>query len=293
MLFALPSLLLLVFGATTTQVNGFLTTPNVAFVSAPSARSINERRQLSSGATSGEAGDSTTFFNGGKMQHLFQFGDNYKYNKDGMFSSPEAEQALLGGNLYYKIDGSNGMIVSKNDDIRVFQRHDTRGKGNTMADGKVLTNLPEGKNPATYKDHTYFMQEVTTDVTGKKLSKRNRAMLDLAKRHKDRLLSFGREWLSVEWVGKKFQQTPGVDHDVALAVHEDQVLTDGEIDRTFKGVQKYLMDDCSDAPIEGIIVAHHGVYWKVVTGGFSLPEGVAKDPFSANKANARAPIFLV
>jgi len=247
-----------------------------------------------------DEGAAASFFNGGKMRHLFPFDTNYCYKTDGTFTSPEAETALCDGTFYHKIDGSNGMIqvvhASSNGEVpklKVYERRDTRGKGDTW-EGQQLTPLPTGKNTDTYPGHTYYFYEVTTDVAGKKMEKRNRAMLDTVERHKDNFLVLNREWISVEWVGTKFQQTPGVPHDVALAIHEDQILdteTAETIERTYEGLKKYL-EDCAENPVEGLIVAHEGVYWKVTTGGFFSSNSV-QNPFAKNRANGKTPRFMV
>jgi hypothetical protein len=236
-----------------------------------------------------------SFFNGGKMRHLFEFDDSFRYKPDGRFSSSEAEQALLEGSLYHKIDGSNGMVqvIPLKDGratLKVFERRDTRGKGHVV-EGQKLTKLPNGKNPDSYPKHTYYLLEVTKDVITKSLSKRNAAMLELVERHKDKLLSMDREWISVEWIGRKFQQTPGVPHDVAMAIHEDQVVEEEKlmIERSFDGLKKYLLEDCAEHPVEGLIVAHEGLYWKVVTKAFCERN---KNPFHTNKENGRPPVFL-
>ena len=241
------------------------------------------------------------------MYHIFVFNDETK-RYDPEYSSPDAEQALLHGTLYYKIDGSNGMvqIIQPEDptlspQVKVFQRLDTKGK----EPKEEVTPLPEGMNASEYPGHSYYYSEITENVPGKKLVKRNRAMLDLVNRNLEKFV--GREWTSVEWVGEKFNQTPNVPHPVALAIHEEQRVDgpsltkdvgeeNGEaslaIERTFEGVRKYLLEDCVDQPIEGFIIEHNGCYWKIRSDCFLLPEGT-KDPFEGNRAMARPPIFLV
>ncbi|KAL3904102.1 MAG: hypothetical protein SGARI_005080 [Bacillariaceae sp.] len=229
-------------------------------------------------------------FNGGKMKHIFSF---EKHAYVSQFNSPEAEQALLNGNMYYKIFGSNGMIqvLSAGDgdpsNLRAYARYDTREKpGDTTVDGKKLTKLPPGKNPDVYPGHSYYYAQVTKDdAHGPK-------MLDVVQRHGDRLRSIGKEWVSVEWVGTKFNRTPGVPHDVAMAIHQDQqVDPDLGIERSFTGLKKYLLEECADEPVEGLVIEHDGVYWKVKAEGFV--EYFRDCPFhGTKKENAKPPIFL-
>lgn len=244
-------------------------------------------------------------FNGGKMYHIFAFNDETK-RYESEFSSPEAEEAFEHGTLYYKIDGSNGMVQAIQDEesttpptVKIYQRLDTKGKdpnGDT-----TVTPLPSGKNPSVYPGHSYCYSEITEDVSGKKLVKRNRAMLELVQRHLEKFVS--REWTSVEWVGTMFNKTPNVPHPIALAIHEEQRVVpcnngedkqDGDLamERTFDGARKCLLEDCVDQPIEGFIIEHGGRYWKVRSDCFLLPPGT-KDPFRVNRDNSRPPVFLV
>lgn len=264
------------------------------------------------------------------MQHIFAFNDETRrYDESGKLHSPDAEEALQHGMFYYKIDGSNGMVQvirpAADDDepirFKAFQRLDTRGKEpptESINNEPPLIPLPPGKNPTTYAGHSYYYSEISNNVAGKKLVKRNRAMLDLVTRHADHLVAMDREWISVEWVGAMFNKTPSVPHAIALAIHDDQRLVVGggemegvlqlpptttqptptptpttTITRSFDGMRKFLMDDCADHPIEGLVLEHEGVYWKIRSDGFLLPKGV-KDPFKGqNRENAMAPIFLV
>jgi hypothetical protein len=318
------------------------------------------------------------FFNGGKMHHIFTFSDETrKYLTDGTCTSPAAEQALLHGILYYKIDGSNGMIqvirqsttttttstsTTTGDEVsheepkmiifKLYQRLDTRGKTPSQGHGHgQITPLPDGKNAKAYPGHSYYYSEITTDpntVTGKRLLKRNRAMRDLIERHRDTLMAMKQEWISVEWVGQMFNKTPKVPHSIAMAIHQHQQIPNltieeeeegiGEkkmdiinnntpitdtpvqvlqnkanetssatididstattidtnpvrITRTYDGIRKYLLQDCSDQPVEGLIFQHDGVYWKVRADCFLLSKGEVV-PFQKNRENARPPIFL-
>jgi len=231
-------------------------------------------------------------FNGGKMYHIFAFNDETKPPRyDPAFTSPEAEQALLHGTLYYKIDGSNGMVQvmageEEEPQFKIFQRLDTKGK----EPKETLTALPEGKNATAYAGHSYYYDEITLDVMGKKQIKRNRAMRELVQRHLSKFV--GSEWTSVEWVGTMFNKTPNAPHPIALAIHKEQIGEgDGIMERTFEGARKYLLEDCKDQPIEGFIIEHDGSFWKLRSDCFQMTDG-AKDPFKANRESSRPPVFL-
>ena len=58
-------------------------------------------------------------FNGGKMLHFFPFDEsNYLYLPS--FESEAAKEALEKGKLFYKIDGSNGLVQKGNDGLEAF-----------------------------------------------------------------------------------------------------------------------------------------------------------------------------
>ena len=244
-------------------------------------------------------------FNGGKMNHVFEFNKETKrYEIDGTPSSPEAEEALLYGKLYYKIDGSNGMIQvvledSQDNDtanpqrFRIYQRLDTKGKEPTNS--TALIPLPAGKNPSSYPGHSYYYDEITiANIQGKKLLKRNKAMLDLVQRHAEELVSLGREFVSCEWVGQMFNKTPNVDYPIALALHEQQQVdttTEKEIDRSYEGMRHFLLEQCSEEPVEGFILEHKGIFYKIRADCFALSEG-EKVPFKVNRGKGRPPIVL-
>lgn len=257
------------------------------------------------------------FFNGGKMYHIFKpigTRDSYQYDPTGTCSSPEAEEALLYGTMYYKIDGSNGMIqVIRNEnnliEFKLYQRYDTRGK----KDDKSLTPnrnpnkvpLPAGLNPNTYPGHSYFYDEIRIDNIPEKqknLLKKHQTMHNIVKNHANHLISFGREWISIEWVGTKINQTPNVNDEVAIAIHEEQIVDPNDvmnIDRTYEGIRKFLIEDCKDQPVEGLVFEHNGRYWKVISGNFYPAKNEAGEmerdlhnPFYFNRKNGRPPIIL-
>ena len=101
-------------------------------------------------------------------------------------------------------------------------------------------------------------------------------MYDLVDRHAEHLeteLKLKDNFMTVEWVGRKFNKTPGVDADIALCVHHEQVpLTN--VPREFSELRTWLMEQ----GIEGVVVEHRGVYWKVRTDCFHKPFQITTPP---------------
>ena len=260
---------------------------------------------MESSSDTATGSSNTLFFNGGKMSHIFEWSDDFRYKSEGKLASPEAEQALLHGDIFYKIDGANGMlqvvVQGAAPVLRAHERLDTKGKDllKDKTNDKSLIPLPPGQNPSEHSGHSYVYEQVTTDVPGKKLKKRNQAMLDIMNRHASYLVGLGRAYISVEWVGRKFQQTPGVNVDVAMVIHEDQRLEDVEVERSYVGIYKFLWEDCADQPVEGLIFAHKGKYYKVISEKMAPPNNDKETatstpacPFKTKRDKARAPIYL-
>lgn len=213
------------------------------------------------------------------MAHIFEFDkDTGLYT--GTIASAEAEAALQRGKVFYKIDGSNGMIAcGDGGELTAFQRLDTRGR--PPPEGCI--RLPNGNNADVYEGHSYFYKPIDMNVEGKKVKKMNQAMIDVVEKHKDRLLSYG-DFVSIEWVGAKFNKTPGVLHDVAIAIHAEQVC-DEAFDPSYEGLKLFLLQ--ADKPIEGLIFEFGGMYWKVRGDCFDR-----KCSFKTNRAVARPPMYL-
>jgi hypothetical protein len=228
---------------------------------------------------SSDAHGSYRGFNGGKMAHIFEFDkDTGLYAET--IASAEAEAALQRGKVFYKIDGSNGMLIrGKNGELTTFQRLDTRGRPTP----EVCVSLPQGPNADVYEGHSYCYKPISANVEGKKAKKMNQAMLDLVDKYKDHLLCYG-EFVSIEWVGAKFNKTPGVPHDIAIAIHVDQSCNE-EFDHCYEGLRNLLLR--ADTPIEGLIFEFSGVYWKVRADCFDR-----NCPFKTNRPFTRSPIFL-
>ena len=248
------------------------------------------------------------------MEHLFQIERGWDENNPrkgryfNEFTSDLAQEALENSDhIYKKVDGSCG-IVSYDvaaDELSLYQRIDTRGRDPSS----TLVPLPVGKNPVNYKSkehaHSYFMEKiVVSEGDGKKAKKNKRALLDVLERNKDALVdlilsrasSDGDDssplFLSVELVGTKFNQTPGVDAPVALAPHCLQRLSADDfpylpqsLPRTFDELKLALVD--SDNVAEGIVVEHKGNFWKVHS---KLLEPTCT--FATDKSKASPPVFF-
>jgi hypothetical protein len=197
-------------------------------------------------------------FNGGKMQHIFKM-ENNLYTPE--FSSECAKAALLCGRYFVKIDGSNHMVMKHaSGALSLYARYDVKS---TERIPNTCMELPAGGNPARYtsnhKEHHYCYRPVE-NVTGKMANMYGR----LLRAAQSRFAHEPPGHYSVEVVGRKFQRTPGVDADAALAVHADQELTDVRLS-TYADARTYLLDTvCA----EGIIVEHAGVYWKLRSNCF-------------------------
>mmetsp|Transcript_42874 Transcript_42874/g.103584 ORF Transcript_42874/g.103584 Transcript_42874/m.103584 type:complete len:459 (-) Transcript_42874:3177-4553(-) len=300
------------------------------------------------GGTGGGVGG--TVFNGGKMEHIFEFAKSP--GSKGMvygpnFSSPAAQEALENtSNVFWKIDGACGMLkfVANSDNthegdgekrsgrgLELYERQDTRGKDPTpdliplpacyvdkhSNDSENINSYQENgnsnmicKNDSAYGDskgrgHTYYMKKIQLeDTDGKKQRKMKSSLLQVLDDNSDDLIDAVRKYgttdgyLSVELIGKKFQKTPGVDVDAAIAIHCEQRLdlvavpkataaaaggTEEGIDvldkdieeltvkiqdmknqmitlpRTFDGMKDFLLS----RNVEGAVLEHNGTFWKI------------------------------
>ena len=290
-----------------------------------------------------------TIFNGGKMEHIFEF--TKSSSSKGMvygpnFSSPAAQEALeKTSNVFWKIDGACGMLklmIAENDKaggdgddgtafgLELYERQDTRGKDPTPdllplpnchvdKDGNESENINinqesgnsnlMSKNAKAYGDskgnhHNYYMKKIQLeDTDGKKQRKVKSSLLQVLDDNRDDLIEAVRKYgstegyLSVELIGKKFQKTPGVYVDAAIALHCEQRLdlvadpttsaaagikegidisSDNDIEelkigiqdrkievvqlpRTFDGMKDFLLS----RNVEGVVVEHNGIFWKI------------------------------
>lgn len=203
-------------------------------------------------------------FNGGKMEHIFTMDPDDQNRYKSEFSSEAAQEALVHGNMYWKIDGACGMLCLIDGQLCAFERQDTRGK----PPSKDLVRLPSGQNKIEYGDkakpHTYFMQQIALcEGDGKKHKKIKTAILDILDKHRDDLIAAIRETghnhVSIEFVGQKFQKTPGVDAAVGIVLHNKQAIVDTELPRTFEQMRLFL----NTHAVEGIVVEWKQQYWKV------------------------------
>lgn len=189
------------------------------------------------------------------MQHIFKLVNNLYVNE---FSDDMAASAFHQGRFFVKVDGANHMIVKESDAVELYARYDV-GSKEIPAD---CISIPAGRNGATYesrqKVHTYCYKP-TSYVTGKLATLYDELRLHAAEYVKDKPSGH----YSVEVVGRKFQRTPGVDCDGALAIHSEQVL---DVDcRSFEAIKRFLLEVIS---IEGVVVEHKGQYWKIRSNCF-------------------------
>jgi len=220
------------------------------------------------------------------MVHIFEFDDTTKLYTSNSFSEA-AHEALLNGRLYYKIDGSNGMLVrdrsgdeEESATFLAYQRLDTRGK--PIPENCVA--LPAGENAESYEGHSYCYEPILANVDGKKARKRNQAMLATVEHFSEHLSGLHSDFVSIEWVGKKFNKTPGVPADIAIAIHSEQTC-DENVERTYDGMRSFLLE--ADPPIEGLVLEHEGIFWKIRADCFDR-----KCKFKTHTATARPPVFL-
>lgn len=259
------------------------------------------------------------------MEHIFVFDpDTRLYQPEG-WTSPQAQAAVENGQFLYKVDGSNGIVVirSKSEEtverfeatdssswrFEPYQRLDTKGKA--PPESSLCIELPSTcQNLSIYEGHSYWYQPITIEgIEGKKARKRNQQMIDLVEKHQQHLLEQSGLWktrdsedektrfVSIEWVGTKFNRTGGVPHDIALALHSEQQLSKedtSKVDRSYEGIRKFLLE--ADPPIEGLIIRQdmgtpEGVgctrYWKVRSDCFDR-----KCRFKQSPGSARAPHYL-
>ena len=271
------------------------------------------------------------------MSHIFQFEEVERGPKLYVpkAASDEAEEAMEHGRLFYKIDGSNGMILitrdgeitgegkeEKNEEHGVtdqeehchvqltpFKRFDAKGK----PPPERCIPLPVANNPDAYPGHTLFYEPMPIDCDSKGQRKINKVASQILNDNKYHILNWangtdgtngtdGRlrgkdrsdgangtngscSYLSVEWVGRKFNKTPGVPHDVAMAIHAEQICNE-DIERTYEGFRSFLLE--SDSPIEGLVVEFKGTFWKIRADCFDR-----KCPFKTDPESVRPPIFLI
>ena len=246
------------------------------------------------------------------MSHIFQFEEVERGPKLYVpkAASDEAQEAMEHGRLFYKIDGSNGMILitrdggntgegkeEKNEEhggndqeehrhvqLTPYKRFDARGK----PPPERCVPLPVANNPDAYPGHTLFYEPMPIDCDSKGQRKINKVVSQIVNDHKNHILDVAGEgcsYLSVEWVGRKFNKTPGVPHDVAMAIHAEQVCNE-DIERTYDGFRSFLLE--SDSPIEGLVVEFKGTFWKIRADCFDR-----KCPFKTAPESVRPPIFLI
>lgn len=209
----------------------------------------------------------TISFNGGKMYHVFTTKrlENNKLIYLPEWFNLEAKEALYYGRIFHKIDGANGLIVVEPDGERkLYQRYDGQEGGT-----QTTIPLPPGANLVTYStlnskgrevSHHYCYKLIPRDLTGKQGRINNQLYAQL-----DQLTSLesGKQY-TVELIGKKFQQTPGVEAEATFCLHQDQEIDRSTLDSELNDldqVQHYLRK----VIVEGLVVQHPvtGCYYKI------------------------------
>lgn len=254
-------------------------------------------------------------FCGQKMKHVFRTGFDDKNDKDADDASDNYVPVFdpefrVGPNMkvYRKIDGSNGaLFVGDDKSVHLLKRYDCKtflNKASTpkytsdqlletyFADFLIPVPTTDGPGPFTYTsgstNHMYFQKYVSRPAENTKngAEKIDLAIYKVAEKHIDRL-SPG--LYSCEFVGRKFNFTPGVEDDVAIAIHSDQVFTsDFEFakcdERSFYDI---FASYFKDVPMEGVIVMDdNGRFWKIHARLF---EG---NRWKTNRADASRPVLL-
>ena len=105
--------------------------------------------------------------------------------------------------------------------------------------------LPPGQDEI-YKNRIYSLEKIPTSseeilgIQGKKAKKLSQERADVL----EKFLNENRERLtgmvSVEWIGKKFQQTPGIREEVAVIAHSDMKIENFgiEFERSFDKLEE-------------------------------------------------------
>lgn len=196
-------------------------------------------------------------FNGGKMTHIFKYeGRPSLYTSE--FDCEKAEEALKYGKAYMKIDGSNGMLCVVNDKIQAYRRQDIKGRDWQQLNFEFM-GLPKGGNPVAVPGHAYVYRRILPE--GSKGEKRlNELMLSLVEFNKEQLMEELVKcggMMTIEWVGKKFQRTPGVAADVGIVIHHLQEME--AVPRTFEELRSFFQR----YRIEGVVIEHKGTFYKI------------------------------
>jgi hypothetical protein len=198
-------------------------------------------------------------FNGGKMLHIFKLTSNLYVDE---FFNDAAKDALHNGKYYVKVDGVNHMVLKNGTNIELYARYDDKkGKIDPQNLPYGVMALCDGANPSEYKSlcqHHYYYKSCQ-DITGKM----GKIYATLYKK----IYTYFKEkpdgHYSIEVVGKKFQKTPGITSDAEICVHNDQLL-DIKF-QSYDNAKKYLLNDVC---IEGVVIEHNGLYWKIRSNCF-------------------------
>lgn len=213
-----------------------------------------------------------TDFNGGKMEHIFEFvspgGKKAMYAPK--YTSEAAAKALNSPDAkwYMKVDGSCGALVKGKEGWEIYSRFDDTKKQfkESLPDGYI--SLPESGNQWKYEGHRYYLRHLPRPVApeeGKKL-KGEAVFVDDLYRYLDKCdLSGLPPFVSVELVGKNYNRTPGVEGN-KIAVHAHQKL---EVKTQHRTEEEWLQFfPTFFAPegkvlMEGVVIEHRGTCYKL------------------------------
>lgn len=237
---------------------------------------------------------------GGKMFHAFKKTPNHLYTNE--YTSNEAQEAVEQGQVFWKIDGSNGAMTldAESKMPTLWRRYDCkppkkskRSQGWTKLDPDNLPdgymNMPAGSaNPSSYEGHHYFYRRIerpSTDDKSKSAAQTHR-LYDVAdKTIQDATLRKDLEErgiLTLEMVGPSYNATPSVETD-NIAFHYRQVCSE-PFERNLEGIRTLM----SERAVEGLVFLHKGRFWKVRGDGLGSAWKVEKRRWGKYRKGTRS-----
>jgi len=240
-------------------------------------------------------------FNNGKMEHIFQIDRKTNlYKKE--FTNQTAQKAFLNGTRYIKIDGQSGAIWKRKEgDVVLLTRYDDRRNRfkNGIHDGYI--SLFDGGNPNTYCGHNYYYKIWERPATTAKNKGQPKILRELysqldSMKNIDQLLGI-RKFMSVEYVGEKFQKTLGILGNKFM-IHSEQLVEKSSPLGSAKSFEEVKHAICSNV-IEGLVIEYEGIYYKIrqncftKNGIFEKESKKWKKLKLANRLSARCAIELL
>lgn len=173
-----------------------------------------------------------------------------------------AEEALVHGKWFIKIDGSCGCLKldEETKTYAIYRRYDAKNGKSVPTD---CVSLIEGANSFSYTNkmatHSYYMKPCprpTADAKGKENVMWRTLYSQVDKAQAENRLT--EPYYSIELVGKNFSATPNVD-GVRIALHSEQTMLDVPSSPYYDWFQALFRRIC----VEGVIVEHNGLFWKI------------------------------